>query len=98
MWDIDVTDKSAGQQKFVKALVGTGKPVVVVAVPDPCDIAYLPACAPTSRRTPTVPWRSRSAVRVITGEVAPTGKLPVDIPVAGNPSSTLSPLGFGIIW
>jgi len=98
LWDIDVTDKSAGQQKFVKALVGTGKPVVVVAVPDPCDIAYLPGVRTYLATYSYRPVAIESAVRVITGEVAPTGKLPVDIPVAGNASSTLSPLGFGIIW
>jgi len=44
------------------------------------------------------PVAIESAVRVITGEVAPTGKLPVDIPVAGDPSTALYPFGFGITW
>ena len=40
-WDTTVTDQTRGQQKLVAALRGTGVPVVVVAVRDPYDIAYL---------------------------------------------------------
>ena len=45
-WDTTVTDPRGGQQKLVKQLLATGKPVVVVAVRDPYDIAYFTA-APT---------------------------------------------------
>ena len=34
-WDTAVTDPSGGQQKLVKQLLATGKPVIVVADPRP---------------------------------------------------------------
>ncbi|MGA8977736.1 MAG: glycoside hydrolase family 3 protein [Pedococcus sp.] len=97
-WDTKVTDPRAGQQKLVKQLLATGKPVVVVATRDPYDIAYLTQ-APTYLATYSYsPVAIESAVRVITGEVAPTGKLPVDIPVAGSPSTVLYPFGHGLTY
>lgn len=97
-WDTKVTDPSGGQQKLVKALLETGKPVVVVAVRDPYDIAYLPDVKTYLATYSYSPVAIESAVRVIVGEVAPTGKLPVDIPVAGDPATALFPFGFGIAW
>jgi len=97
-WDTAVTDRSGGQQKLVKALQATGKPVVVVAVRDPYDIAYLPGVRTYLATYSYSPVAIESAVRIITGEVAPTGKLPVDIPVAGDPSTVLYPFGFGMTW
>ena len=97
-WDTKVTDPRGGQQKLVKQLLATGKPVVVVATRDPYDIAYLTQ-APTYLATYSYsPVAIESAVRVITGEVAPTGKLPVDIPVAGSPSTVLYPFGHGLTY
>jgi len=97
-WDTAVTDRGGGQQKLVKALLDTGKPVVVVAVRDPYDIAYLPGVRTYLSTYSYSPVAVEAAVRVITGEVAPAGKLPVDIPVAGDPSTVLYPFGFGITW
>lgn len=97
-WDTTVTDKQAGQQRLVKQLLTTGKTVVVVAVRDPYDIAYFTA-APTYVCTYSYsPVAIASAVRVITGEVRPTGTLPVDIPVAGDPTTPLYPFGYGLSW
>jgi len=97
-WDTTVTDKLGGQQKLVAALLDTGKPVVVVAVRDPYDIAYLPGVKTYLATYSYSPVAIESAVRVIVGEVAPSGKLPVDIPVAGSPTTALFPFGFGITW
>jgi beta-N-acetylhexosaminidase len=97
-WDTSVTDKLGGQQKLVAALLATGKPVVVVAVRDPYDIAYLPGVSTYLATYSYSPVAIESAVRIITGEVLPTGKLPVDIPAAGAPATVLFPFGFGLTW
>jgi beta-N-acetylhexosaminidase len=97
-WDTKVTDPQGGQQKLVAALLATGEPVVVVAVRDPYDIAYLPGVRTYLATYSFSPIAIESAVRVIVGEVAPSGKLPVDIPVAGEPATALYPFGFGMAW
>ena len=97
-WDTTVTDPTGGQRKLVEALLATGIPVVVVAVRDPYDIAYLPGVKTYLATYSYSPVAIESAVRVIVGAVSPTGKLPVDIPVAGDPSTVLYPFGFGITW
>ena len=87
---------SAGQQKLVKQLLATGKPVVVVAVRDPYDIAYI-TDAPTYLATySTTAISVESLARVLFGEVAPGGLLPVAIPAAGDPGTTLYPFGHGL--
>ena len=97
-WDTEVTDKRAGQQKLVERLLTTGKTVIVVAVRDPYDIAYFDD-APTYLATYSYnPVAMNAVARVITGEVNPTGKLPVDIPVAGDPSTVLYPFGRGLTY
>ncbi|HEU4948127.1 MAG TPA: glycoside hydrolase family 3 protein [Kribbella sp.] len=97
-WDTKVTDKLGKQQKLVKALLATGKTVIVVAVRDPYDIAYFDA-APTYVATYSYAGVSmESLTKVLYGEIAPTGKLPVDIPVAGQPNTPLYPFGHGLTW
>jgi len=95
-WDTTVTDKLAKQQKLVNGLLATGKPVIVVAVRDPYDIAYFDA-APTYLATYGYAVVSmESLAKVLYGEITPTGKLPVDIPVAGQPQTPLYPFGHGL--
>ncbi|MFC0628768.1 glycoside hydrolase family 3 protein [Kribbella deserti] len=97
-WDTKVTDKLAKQQKLVKALLATGKTVIVVAVRDPYDIAYFDA-APTYVATYSYTGVSmESLAKVLYGEIKPAGKLPVDIPVAGQPTTVLYPFGHGLSW
>jgi len=97
-WDTSVTDTRGGQQKLVKALLATGKTVVVVAVRDPYDIAYFTS-APTYVATYSYsPVAIEAVARVITGDVAPTASLPVDIPVAGDPATVLYPFGHGLTY
>ncbi|MGW1341988.1 glycoside hydrolase family 3 protein [Kribbella sp. NPDC002412] len=97
-WDTTVTDKQAKQQKLVKNLLATGKTVIVVAVRDPYDIAYFDA-APTYLATYGYAAVSmESLAKALYGEIKPAGKLPVDIPVAGDPATPLYPFGHGLTW
>ncbi|GAB3439737.1 glycoside hydrolase family 3 protein [Phycicoccus ginsengisoli] len=97
-WDTSVTDRRGGQQKLVEQLLATGKPVIVVATRDPYDIAYF-TDAPTYLATYSYsPVAIESVARVIAGEVNPTGKLPVDIPVKGDPATVLYPFGHGLSY
>jgi beta-N-acetylhexosaminidase len=93
------TDKAwadAGQQTLVKQLLATGKPVVVVAVRDPYDIAHF-TDAPTYLATfSTTAISVESLTRVLFGEVQPAGLLPVSIPTASDPGATLYPFGHGL--
>ena len=85
-----------GQQKLVEQLVATGKPVVVVAVRDPYDIAYF-TDAPTYLATySTTAISMESLAKVLFGEAQPRGKLPVMIPTAADPAVALYPFGHGL--
>ena len=97
-WDTTVTDKTRGQQKLVAALRGTGVPVVVVAVRDPYDIAYLGDAETYLATYSYSPVALQAAARVIAGAVSPVGKLPVDIPVADDPDTVLYPFGHGLTY
>jgi beta-N-acetylhexosaminidase len=86
------------QQDLVNALIDTGKPVVVLAVRDPYDIAYF-TDAETYIATYSYAKVSLAATtRVLFGEVDPSGLLPVDIPVAGDPGTILYPFGHGLSY
>ncbi len=87
---------SQSQRNLVSALLATGKPVVLVATRNPYDIAAL-TDTPTYIASYSWTRPSMQAVgRVLLGEVNPTGKLPVRIPAASDPTMTLYPFGFGI--
>jgi beta-N-acetylhexosaminidase len=89
---------SPAQQKLVKSLLATGKPVVVVATRDPYDIAYVDD-APTYLATYSYsPVAIDAVARVITGDVSPSGKLPVDIPAADDAKKVLYPFGHGLTY
>ena len=88
--------KSAIQQQQVAALRATGKPIVVVALRDAYDIAYLSGIesylATYSATAPAI----TSVAKVLAGDLRPRGKLPVDIPRADDPSRILFPFGIGL--
>lgn len=83
----------AQQPTLVQRLVESGTPVVVVAVRDPYDVAHLPTTqtylATYSYSAPSL----EAAAKVLYGENAPTGKLPVTIPRADD--SGTAPYSFG---
>jgi beta-N-acetylhexosaminidase len=87
---------SATQRDLVSALLGSGKPVVLVATRNPYDIASFPQAA---TYLATYSWTKpamRAVGRILVGEVNPVGRLPVRIPAADNPEATLYPFGFGL--
>ncbi|MGH8822965.1 MAG: glycoside hydrolase family 3 protein [Jiangellaceae bacterium] len=84
------------QRDLVKALVATGKPVVVIGVRDAYDIAYFTE-AETYLATYSYTVSALEAVtKVLFGEIAPVGRLPVTIPIAGDPDTALYPYGHGL--
>ncbi|MGW7545156.1 glycoside hydrolase family 3 protein [Streptomyces sp. NPDC054770] len=87
-----------GQQRLVERLVATGRPVVAVAMRNPYDVAQLPsvkACLATYSWTDV---ELRAAARVIAGEVAPRGRLPVPVQRADDPAQVLYPIGHGLTY
>ncbi|WP_222854223.1 glycoside hydrolase family 3 protein [Fodinicola acaciae] len=92
------TDPDGRQQKLVHHLIATGKPVVVVAVRDPYDIAYLTEAQTYLATFSYGAGSMESLARVLFGEVRPAGKLPVAIPTAGDVDKPLYPYGLGLSW
>ena len=89
------TAAAAAQTRLVRALLATGKPVVVAAMRNPYDVASFPE-APTVLDTyGYTAHQIESLVRVLFGEVNPTGRLPVSIPRADG-TGELFPFGHGL--
>ncbi|MEU0048705.1 glycoside hydrolase family 3 protein [Streptomyces sp. NPDC006309] len=89
---------SSAQRTLVDRLLQTGKPVAVVAVRNPYDVAQFPsvrACLATYCWTDV---ELRAAARVIAGRVAPRGKLPVPVQRADDPDRVLYPIGHGLTY
>lgn len=93
----DVT-AGGGQRTLVERLRGTGRPVIAVAVRTPYDAAHLPAVPALLATYGWTDVELRAAARVIAGRVAPTGRLPVPVPRADDPTAVLHPLGFGLTY
>ncbi|WP_144126951.1 glycoside hydrolase family 3 protein [Catellatospora sichuanensis] len=97
-WDTAVGDPRASQQQLVAALVATGKPVIVVAVRDPYDIAHLPGVTTYLATYTFTPAAMNTLVRALHGDLSPHGRLPVTIVAANDPATTLYPTGHGLTW
>ncbi|THV31531.1 glycoside hydrolase family 3 protein [Glycomyces paridis] len=89
----DVKDGSP-QADLVAALVATGVPVACAAVGTPYDAAFLGEVG-ASLATYSYAAASLAALaKVVTGEVEPTGTLPVDVPDAAG--AVAFPIGHGL--
>ncbi|WP_410785711.1 glycoside hydrolase family 3 N-terminal domain-containing protein [Kribbella sp. C-35] len=102
-WDTEVTDKLAKQQKLVNGLLATGRPVIVVPVRDPYDVAYFNNPSTTLVTYGSTVVSMEALAKVLYGEIAPTGKLPVEIPAKPDPNSpdpapVLHPFGHGLTF
>jgi beta-N-acetylhexosaminidase len=87
---------SPAQQRLVSELTATGKPVVVVAVRDPYDVAHLPTADTYVATYGYGAVSLRALAKVLFGEVTPSARLPVDVTAPGDPSTIVYPFGFGI--
>lgn len=87
---------SPGQAKLVAALQDSGATVIVTALRNPYDVAEMPQVDSYLASYSTKTVSLESLVGVITGEIAPQGKLPVDIPAADG--SLLYERGAGLTW
>ena len=78
--------------------MATGKPVVAVAAQIPYDAGYanpVPTWLATyGYITPTL----EALAKVVLGETAPSGKLPVDIPAGADLKTIKYPFGHGLTW
>jgi beta-N-acetylhexosaminidase len=93
----NVTATSA-QKTLVEQLVATGKPVVVVAIRNPYDVAQLPSAPALLAAYSWTDVELRAAARVIAGQVAPRGRLPVPVLRADDPAQVLYPVGYGLAY
>jgi beta-N-acetylhexosaminidase len=84
-----------GQQALVQDLVGTGKPVVVVALGGPYDLAYVPTAPAFIAAYGYQPPTLTALVDDLFG-AQPRGHLPVTIRSASTPSTVVAPYGTGL--
>ncbi|WP_414637191.1 glycoside hydrolase family 3 protein [Actinophytocola sp.] len=97
---IDLTNSlgtRASHRNLLTRLLATGKPVVPVATQIPYDAGFIDA--PTW--VATYSWRAvsmESLAKVLLGEVAPQGKLPVDVPAGSDPATIRYAFDTGLTW
>ncbi|MGW1257277.1 glycoside hydrolase family 3 protein [Streptomyces sp. NPDC002513] len=89
---------TSSQRTLVTRLAATGKPVVVLAVRNPYDVAQLPDATAALASYSWTDVELRAAARVIAGQVRPRGRLPVPVPRADDPTQVLYPLGYGLSY
>lgn len=89
---------SAGNVRALVAELGaTGTDLVAAALRNPYDVAYVAGVESWLATYSFKPVAIESLARTITGEVAPQGRLPVDVPAAGD-GTTAFPFGHGLGW
>ncbi|MCP2251802.1 beta-N-acetylhexosaminidase [Prauserella aidingensis] len=87
----------AAQRDLLHELLATDANVVAVSVQEPYDPGYVDV--PTWLAT--YDWRDvsmTSLAKVLLGQQAPQGTLPVTIPAGDDPDTTLYPFGHGLTW
>ncbi|MEU8538466.1 glycoside hydrolase family 3 protein [Streptomyces sp. NPDC048717] len=86
------------QRTLVDRLVATGVPVVTIAIRNPYDVAHTRGQRATLATYSWTDVELQAAVRVLTGRVAPRGRLPVPVRSAADPAKTLYPVGYGLSY
>jgi beta-N-acetylhexosaminidase len=88
-------DVDTAQQSLVGALKSASPREVTVSIGRPYDEAYYHAAVNICLYSDSTASLD-ALVRVLFGEIAPTGHLPVAIPDPAHPTTTLYPIGFGL--
>jgi beta-N-acetylhexosaminidase len=97
---VDLTNSlgtRASHRNLLTQLQATGKPVITVATQIPYDAGIMDN--PTWLATYS--WRAvsmESLAKVLVGEIAPHGKLPVDVPIVYTDPPTSYPFDTGLTW
>ncbi|MFI6344043.1 glycoside hydrolase family 3 protein [Streptomyces sp. NPDC050560] len=87
-----------GQRELLQALAATGVPVVVLALRNPYDAAWVPQGAACLASYCWTDVELRAAVRVLAGRARPRGRLPVAVPSADDPAKELYAVGHGLSY
>jgi beta-N-acetylhexosaminidase len=92
------------QRELIAQLVPTGVPVVAVAARNPYDAVYFAGPSMAGSAPPTwvatyayTPPLLESLTRVLYGEIAPLGRLPVEMPSPDGAGPSYS-FGHGVTW
>ncbi|MEV5236142.1 glycoside hydrolase family 3 protein [Streptomyces pseudogriseolus] len=94
----DDVGPGSAQRTLVSRLLGTGVPVVHLAVRNPYDIAHLDGVRASLASYCWTEVELRAAARVIAGRVDPRGTLPVPVQRADDPAEVLFPAGYGLSY
>ncbi|GAA2791647.1 glycoside hydrolase family 3 protein [Saccharopolyspora taberi] len=92
------SESNASQLDLVRALQQAGKPVVAVAVRDPYDAAHVEEVPTWLTTYSDKAVAMESLTKVLFGESAPAGKLPVPVPDPKTPGTDRYPFGHGLSW
>jgi beta-N-acetylhexosaminidase len=85
--------QNSGQQGLVRALLATGRPVVVTALGSPYDLASAPNAPAVLVAYSSLPASVDALVNTLFG-ATPTGRLPVAVP--DNNGNVIHPAGWGL--
>ncbi|WP_243791153.1 glycoside hydrolase family 3 protein [Saccharopolyspora gloriosae] len=91
-------EDNSPQRVLVRELQASGVRVIAVPVRDPYDAAYVESVPTWVTTYSDKPVAMESLARVLLGEVAPTGKLPVPVPDPDGPGTERFPFGHGLSW
>ncbi|WNZ11299.1 glycoside hydrolase family 3 protein [Streptomyces sp. 11x1] len=86
------------QRTLVARLLATGVPMVAVAIRNPYDVAQLRDVKGYLASYSWTDVEVRAAARVLAGQVAPRGKLPVPVQRADKPAEVLYLIGHGLTY
>lgn len=90
--------ENSAQRDLLRALRRAGVRVVAVAVRDPYDAGYVDEVPTWLATYSSGAVSMESLTRVLFGEVAPSGRLPVPVPDPDRPGTDRYPFGHGLTW